>query len=76
MKELENELALHLYKIFRLSVDQRKAAKCWKLANVLPLFKSGNRENPGNFRPISLTSVVCKILESIIVDLMTEHRKK
>ena len=73
MKELENELAPHLYKIFRLSVDQRKAAKGWKLANVPPLFKSGNRENPGNFRPISLTSVVCKILESIIVDLMTDH---
>ena len=73
MKELENELAPHLYKIFRLSVDQQNAVKGWKLANVSPILKSGNRENPGNFRPISLTSVVCKILESIIVDLMTEH---
>ena len=73
IKELENELALHFYNIFRLSVDQRKAASDWKLANVPPLFKGGSRENPGNYRPISLTSVVCKILESIIADQITEH---
>ena len=73
IKELESEIAPHFYNIYRLSVSQRKAAKDWKLANVPPIHKGGSKNDPGNYRPISLTSVVCKILESIIVDLMTEH---
>ena len=38
----------------------------WILANVNPLFKKGDKSNLGNYQPISLTSVVCKLMESIL----------
>ena len=40
----------------------------WKEANVIPLFKKGSRNKSVKYRPVSLTSVICKLLESIIRD--------
>ena len=45
----------------------------WKKALVTPLFKKGNRNNPVNYRPISLTSVCCKLLERIIYSNIISH---
>ena len=45
----------------------------WKDANVSPIFKKGEKSNPGNYRPISLTSIVCKLMESIIRDEIMKH---
>ena len=73
IKELEEELAPHFYNIFRKSADQRKAPQGWKLGNVPPVYKKGPREEPGNYRPICLTPVPCKIFESIIADLIVKH---
>lgn len=39
----------------------------------MPIFKKGGRENPGNYCPISLTSIICKILESIICDTKVSY---
>jgi len=38
----------------------------WRDADVSPIFKSDSRAMPGNYRPVSLTCVLCKVLESII----------
>ena len=38
-----------------------------------PIHRKGDRTDPGNYRPVSLTSQVCKVLESIIVDKISEH---
>jgi hypothetical protein len=44
----------------------------WRDANVSPIFKKGSRVVAANYRPVSLTSIVCKVLESLIRDrLMT-----
>ena len=40
----------------------------WRDANVTPLFKKGSRNKVNNYRPVSLTSQVCKLLERIIYD--------
>jgi Reverse transcriptase (RNA-dependent DNA polymerase) len=40
---------------------------------VTPIFKKGKRTDPGNYRPVSLTSVPCKILESLIKDKIMQH---
>ena len=73
IKELEDEISPHLSGIYILSLSQRKSVKDWKLQNIAPIFKKGSKNEPGNYRPISLTSVPGKILESIIVDDMVDH---
>ena len=45
----------------------------WKQANVAPIFKKGVKGNPGNYRPVSLTCVICKIMESLIRDHLVLH---
>ena len=44
-----------------------------KCANVTPILKKGSKLNPGNYRPVSLTCIVCKIMESVIKDSLVEH---
>src|SRR5664279_4135291 len=44
----------------------------WKKAEMAPIFKKGNRNDPGNYRPISLTSIPCTVMESIIKDALVE----
>ena len=49
----------------------------WLNANVSPIFKKGNILHlPGNYRPVSLTSVSCKILEHIICRHLLNHLEK
>ena len=45
----------------------------WKLAIITPLFKRGAKSQVHNYRPISLTSVPCKMLESLIKYQLVEH---
>ena len=40
----------------------------WRDTLIVPLSKKGNRSDPGNYRPVSLTSVVCKVMERIVKD--------
>ena len=51
----------------------KQLPKEWKHANISAIFKKGNRTSPQNYRPVSLTSIVCKILESIIRDSVITH---
>ena len=48
----------------------------WKIANVIPVFKKGNRSHPSNYRPISLTSICCKIMEHIVYSNVLHHLQK
>ena len=48
----------------------------WKEANIIPLFKKGSRNKSENYRPVSLTSVICKLLERLIKDHMVEFLVK
>ena len=45
----------------------------WKEANIIPLFKKGSRNKSVNNRLVSLTSVICKLLETIIRDHIKKH---
>ena len=47
----------------------------WRLANITPLFKKGANSDPSNYWPVSLTSVVCKLMESIIRDVLVTALK-
>lgn len=56
-----------LASIFQYSLNIGKLPDIWKVANVVPVHKKGSREDPGNFRPISLTCIACKLLEHIVL---------
>ena len=43
------------------------------MANITAIFKKGNRKSTGNYRPISLTCIVCRVLESIIREQIIKH---
>ena len=73
LKEFKNELAPALCIIYRKSLLNSSVPFDWRSANITPIFKKGSKSDPGNYRPVSLTSVCCKLLESIIGDRITEH---
>ena len=66
-------LAPALSMIFNDSLQSGVVPKDWKLANVTPIFKKGSKGNPGNYRPVSLTSIACKIMESCMRDQIVTH---
>ena len=76
LQELEQEVAEGLTLIYRKSMESGTVPMDWRCANVTPIFKKGARSEPGNYRPVSLTSVCCKIMESVIRDGMMEHLER
>ena len=59
--------------LFNNSLSKGKIPSDWKIAEVRPIFKKGTKSNPGNYRPVSLTSVVCKIFEGFVRDKLFKH---
>ena len=59
--------------IFNKSLESGDVPEDWKVANVTPIFKKGGKGDPGNYRPVSLTSIPCKILEACIKDVIVNH---
>ena len=59
--------------LFRSSMDTSVLPKIWKQASVVPVYKKGGRQKPGNYRPISLTSIACRVLEALIRDQIMDH---
>ena len=57
-------------------MDLGEVPSGWRQANVIPIFKKGNRALMSNYRPVSLTSIVGKLLESIITNQIREHLEK
>jgi len=45
----------------------------WRKVNVTPVFKKGKNEDPGNYRPISLTSIPGKMMEQLILDVISKQ---
>ena len=68
LRELATELSLPLSIVINKSLTGHGIPQIWKEANVSPIYKKGGRSTPGNYRPVSLTSIVCKLTESIIKD--------
>ena len=53
-------------KLFRVCANTGRIPLAWKTANVIPLFKKGAKSDPLNYRPVSLTCILCKVYEQFI----------
>ncbi|KAK4831196.1 hypothetical protein QYF61_015928 [Mycteria americana] len=73
LKELADVLTKPLSIIYQQSWLTGEVPADWRLANVMPIFKKGRKEDPGNYRPVSLTSVPGKLMEQIILSAITRH---
>jgi len=66
LKKCASAFAIPLTLIFKESFDSSQLPVQFRSANVTPLYKKGDKTLAGNYRPVSLTSIPCKIMESII----------
>jgi Reverse transcriptase (RNA-dependent DNA polymerase)/Endonuclease-reverse transcriptase len=73
LHECAKEIAPSLCHLFQTSMTLGTMPIDWKRANVVPVFKSGDRSNTSNYRPISLTSVVGKIMERVVNNQVLQH---
>ena len=69
-----NELTTPLAIIYKC-IDKGTLPSQWKEAIVTPIFKKGCKSDPSNYRPVSLTTVVCKIMNRMISENILEHIK-
>ena len=73
LRALKDKLARPLTHIN--SVQTGIIPEDWKSATVTAIHKKGSRQEPGNFRPIILTSVVCNIIEILVKGRLITHLK-
>jgi hypothetical protein len=73
LKNNAEAMAPALAIIFNKSMEEGSVPCDWKLANVTPIFKKGKKGDPGNYRPVSLTSVPCRVMESCMRDDVVDH---
>ena len=73
LKEFAHNMVPLLTHIYKASLHQYRLPCDWKTALVFPIYKKDSRKNPINYRPISLTSKPCKILEHLIYTSVYNH---
>ena len=73
VKETASELSGVVAFIYQESYDTGHVPKDWRLAYVSPVFKKGKKCDPANYRPISLTCILCKGMEHVMVSSMMDH---
>ena len=75
-KELAIEIAPILKLLFDRSINEGQLPYQWKEAHVIALFKKGSKRSANNYRPVSLTSICCKIIEKLIRDAIVDSLEK
>ena len=73
LKEAADALAPALTTLFRKCIEDGQIPTVWREATITPIYKKGSRHSPSSYRPISLTSIPCKIFERVIKEKMLQH---
>ena len=76
LTETAEALALPISIIFRKSLDEGRVPSMWKQAKVTAIFKKGNRTSANNYRPVSLTCLLCKLMETLIRNKIMDHMQE
>ena len=76
LKKCAPELAPLLSDLYNVSLSSGKCPSAWKSAHVVPVPKKGDHSLPSNYRPIAITSVLCKVFESLISEAIMQHCEK
>ncbi|KGL88429.1 hypothetical protein N301_14627, partial [Charadrius vociferus] len=73
LRELGEVIAGPLSIIFERSWRTGEVPEDWRIANVTPVFKKGRKDDPGNYRPVSLTSIPGKMMEQLVLGVISKH---
>ena len=73
LKELTEDISPILLMIFRRLLKTGEIPEDWRTANVIPVYKKGQKYQADNYRPISLASMCCKIMEHVIASQIMNH---
>ncbi len=77
LKNTEHKLRLALLKLFNLVLSVGKFPEAWNRGLITPIFKSGDKSDPNNYRGIcvssSLGKLFCSIINTRLVHFLTDH---
>jgi hypothetical protein len=76
LHEIRTQISRPLASIYTSSLKNGEVPEDWRHANISAIFKKGNKKHPSNYRPVSLTSIACKILETFVRDTIFKHMKR
>ena len=76
LKEMSDVLCTLLEIIFSTSQKTGTVPSEWKTANITAIYKKGDKKMAGNYRPVSLTCILCKVMESLVRDEIMAHLVK
>ncbi|MCG8078585.1 MAG: reverse transcriptase family protein, partial [Candidatus Thiodiazotropha taylori] len=76
LKMIASEIAPILCAIYQQSYNTGQVPYDWRQANITAVFKKGDKTNPANYRPVSLTCILCKTMEHIVFSQTMSHLDK
>ena len=77
LKNCEPELSYILDELLNLCLEESCSPVCWKVSSVIPVFKNfGERSTITNYCPVSLVSMISKVLEKLVNNRLAEHLEK
>ena len=76
LKECKDQLLNPIFDIVQTSLQTGIVPKEWKRADIVPIYKNGSKMEPLNYRPVSLTSILCKVCEEVIKAKWSEYLER
>ena len=73
LTQMAEQLAEPFQALFSTSLEEGILPQGWKDGNVTPIFKKGKKHQSGNYRPVSLTSIPCRVMEKLARNETMEH---
>ena len=73
LKKTAEQIALSLTLPYNQSLETGELAGAWKLANIVPIYKKGNKDHVENYRSISMLNIISKVLERCVLVRLRDH---